>query len=122
MKQRNLRKTNPEISLLARKLDSAAKKQKAPIWAKVSRMLLGPSRNWAEVNVEKLDRLTKEKDVVLIPGKLLAAGKISHPVEVYAFRATESAKKMILSAKGNVGTISELVEKNPKGTGIHLIK
>ncbi len=122
MKQRKLRKTNPEIAVLARKLEIISKKQKAPIWETVSRILIGPSRNWAEVNIEKLDRMTKDKDVVLIPGKLLAAGTLSHPVCVYSFRASESARKTISAAKGKIGTIEEILEKNPKGTGVRLIK
>lgn len=116
------RKTNPHVSLLARKLGDASKKEKAGLWKSVADILEGPSRNWAEVNVGKLDRLTKENEVVLVPGKLLAAGTISHPVSVYSFSASEVAKKQIAAAKGKVGKIEELVEKNPKGTGVRLIK
>ena len=118
----NPAKTNPHISALAKKLHQVSKKENAGIWDSVSRILLGPSQNWAEVNIGKLGRITNANDVVLVPGKVLSAGTISHPVSVYAFKASASAKKQILAAKGKLGTIEELVEKNPKGTGVKLLK
>ncbi|HIK02246.1 TPA: 50S ribosomal protein L18e [archaeon] len=118
----NSKKTNPHIASLAKTLHTVSKKEQAPIWDSVSDILQGPSQNWAEVNIGQLDRLTKDKDVVLVPGKLLAAGTISHALNVYAFSATESAKKQISAAKGKFGTIEELLSHNPKGKGVRLVK
>ena len=118
----NSAKSNPHISQLAKRLSKLSNKESANIWHAVSDILIGPSRNWAEVNIGKLDRLTKDKEIILVPGKLLSAGTISHPVDVYAFSASNSAKTQIAAAKGKVGTIEELMEKNPKGTGVRLLK
>ncbi len=115
-------KTNPRVSSLAMALEKASKKQKAAIWNEVSGILRSPSQNWAEVNIGQLDRLTKDNEIVLVPGKLLAAGVISHPVDVYAFSASESAKKQIAAAKGHFGKIEDLLSKNPNGRGVRLIR
>ncbi len=122
MKQRNSTKTNPRISVLVKKLKIVSRAQKADIWKTVAKALEGPTQNWAEVNLDKLDELTKDKEVVLVPGKVLGAGEIKHPVEVYAFNSSASARKLVQAAKGKVGTIEELVEKNPKGTGVRVLK
>lgn len=122
MKRRNNPKTNPRISILAKKLSIISKAQKAEIWKVVARALEGPSQNWAEVNLDRLNDLTKGKEVVLVPGKVLGAGELKHPVEIYAFNSSASARKLVQAAHGKIGTIEELVEKNPKGTGVRLIK
>ncbi len=115
-------KTNPRVSSLAIALEKASKKEKAAIWKKVSGILDGPSQNWAEVNIGQLGRLTKDNEIVLVPGKLLASGVISHPVNVYAFSASEAAKKQISAAKGHFGKIEDLLSKNPSGSGVRLIR
>ncbi len=122
MKRRKPVKTNPRIRMLYKKLEMVSKKQKADIWKSIARTLEGPSQNWAEVNLDKLNRLTKEKEVIVVPGKVLGAGSLTHSVEVYAFNSSAGAKKLIQSAKGKIGTIEELIEKNPKGRGVRIIK
>ncbi|HIK00552.1 TPA: 50S ribosomal protein L18e [archaeon] len=122
MKRRKAVKTNPRIRILSKKLEMVSKKQKAEIWKTIARALEGPAQNWAEVNIEKLDRLTKEKEVVVVPGKVLGSGSLTHSVEVYAFNSSAGAKKSIQSARGKIGTIEELIEKNPKGTGVRIIR
>ncbi len=122
MKRRNPVKTNPRIKALVKKLTLAAKVQKADIWKTVARTFDGPIQNWAEVNLDKLNELTKDNETVLVPGKVLGAGELKHPVSVYAFNFSTSAKKSVQAAKGKVGTIEELAEKNPKGTGVRIVR
>ena len=57
----------------------------------------------------------------MVPGKVLGAGKIDHPVSVAAFAFSEQARSKILKAKGKCLFISDLVKKNPKGTGVKII-
>jgi large subunit ribosomal protein L18e len=58
---------------------------------------------------------------VVVPGKVLGAGKIGHPVNVGAFAFSERAQSKILKAKGKCLSISDLMKKNPKGANVKII-
>src|SRR3989344_3048192 len=103
MKQRNPVKTNPRIKQLVQTLTKTSKAQKAEIWKTVAQSLDKPAQNWAEVNIGDLERLTKGNETVLVAGKVLGAGTLTHAVHVYAFNSSPGAKKLIESAKGKLG-------------------
>ena len=69
------------------------------------------SKNWAEVNLSRLERYANEGDVIVVPGKVLGAGSLSKKVTIAAFRFSASAEKAIKQAGGEKMTIPELVEK-----------
>lgn len=73
------------------------------------------------VNVSRLNRYTKEGETVVVPGKVLGAGKMDHPIYVAAFAFSERARLKILKAKGKCLSILELVKRNPKGTNVKII-
>jgi len=73
------------------------------------------------VNVSRLNRYTKKGETVVVPGKVLGAGKMDHPIHVAAFAFSDQARQKILKAKGKCLSILELAEKNPKGTDINII-
>ena len=56
----------------------------------------------------------------MVPGKVLGAGRIDHPVIVAAFAFSEQAKLKILKAKGKCLTIPELKKKKPKGRNVRI--
>jgi len=58
---------------------------------------------------------------VVVPGKVLGAGKIDHPINVGAFAFSERARSKILKAKGKCLSISDLMKKNPKGANVKII-
>ena len=47
--------------------------------------LSGPRSNRREVNVSRLTNVTKNDEVVIVPGKMLGAGAIGHKLTVCAF-------------------------------------
>jgi len=73
------------------------------------------------VNISRLNRYTKDGETVVVPGKVLGAGKMDHPIHVAAFAFSEGARLKILKAKGKCLSILELTEKNPKGTNVKII-
>lgn len=73
------------------------------------------------VNVSRLNRYTKGRETVVVPGKVLGAGKVDHPLHVAAFAFSDQARSKILKAKGKCLSIPELMKKNPKGTNVKII-
>ena len=111
-----IRKTNPRIVSLILTLKERANANAAPIWKDIARRLEMPSRNYAAVNISKINRHTAKDDVLLIPGKVLGAGLLDHPVTVAALNFSESAAKKITEAGGKCLSLEEIWKQNRKDT------
>jgi len=114
------RKTNPKIVSLILTLKDRANIDDAPIWKDIAKRLEIPSRNYAAVNISKINRHTANYDVLLIPGKVLGAGLIDHSVTVSAVTFSGSAIKKITEAGGKCLSLEEIMEANPKGSSIRI--
>ena len=113
--------TNPELINIIRLLKKSAKENDARIWSKIAEALSRTRRKRIAVNLSRVNRYTKEDEVVAVLGKVLAAGEIDHPVTVYAFAFSQKAMAKIEKAKGKCLSYAELVKKNPKGAGVRII-
>lgn len=91
------------------------------IWNKVIKELSRSRKNRRCVNLWKINKYTKEGDVVLIPGKALGNGEISHKVTIAAFEFSKGVKEK--AAKSNIRLISiyELLNENPRGSNVKII-
>ncbi len=118
---RETKTTNPEIIQLIRSLKKQSKEKEAGIWLDVAEYLAKPSRKRVAVNLSKINRNTNEKEVILVPGKVLASGTLDHAVTVAAFNASDKAKTKLAAAKAKYMTITELMEQNPTGSNVRII-
>ena len=73
------------------------------------------------VNVSKLNEVTKDNEVVAVPGKVLGTGNISHKITLYSFSVSSEAAKKIIAAGGKIINHSEMIEKFPTGKGVRII-
>jgi len=103
-------------------LEKAGKKNDTPLWKRVSEELSKSNGQRAQVNIEKINDLTKSGDIVVVPGKTLGNGDISHAVTVASYKFSASATEKLKQAKGKAISIEELVKSNPKAKGVKLIK
>ncbi len=113
--------TDPNVRKLSVFLRKKGNAEDAPIWKDLSERLMKRRRARPAVNLSKISRYTKEGDIVVVPGKVLAAGELTHKVKIAALAFSETAKEKILAAKGEIMSIEELAEKNPKGSGVKII-
>jgi len=116
------RKTNPRVVSLILTLKDRANIESAPIWKDIAKRLEMPSRKYAAVNISKINRHTAEDDVLLVPGKVLGAGLLDHPVTVVALTFSESAAEKITGAGGKCLSLEEIMEANPKGSGVRIFR
>ncbi|MEM2280735.1 MAG: 50S ribosomal protein L18e [Candidatus Bathyarchaeia archaeon] len=114
-------KINPELIGLIRFLRKQSREQKAKIWRAIAEKLAASRRRRIVVNISRINRYTSKNDTVVVPGKVLGAGELNHPVTVAAFAFSETAKQKIKKAKGKCLTIPELIKKNPKGSNVKII-
>jgi large subunit ribosomal protein L18e len=114
--------TNPELIQLIRFLKKQGREREAGIWREVAKHLAKRKQQRAAVNLSRINRHTQKGDAIVVPGKLLGAGTIDHSVTVAAFNASEKAKEKLAAVKAKYLSIQELVEKNPKGANIKIIR
>lgn len=112
---------NPVLDSTVSALKRASKSSGAAVWLDASRYLSGSRSLKRTVNVGKIDRVTGKDSVILVPGKVLGSGALSHPVVVGAYSYTATARKKIVEAGGEALTITKFLERFPSGAGVTLI-
>ncbi len=113
--------TNIFVRKTIRLLRKYARQYNAPIWRYVAELLERPRRLRIAVNISKINRHTQPGEVVVVPGKVLGAGKIDHPVTVAAVGFSRQAVEKIRRAGGKVVHIMQLLEENPRGSKVKII-
>ena len=122
MSKQKTEKANPQLRLLRETLKVHAKEHQADVWKELARRLEAPSSNYAKVNLSRLNRFTNSGDVVIVPGKVLGAGSIDHPISIGALNFSENARQKLLKAAGTVVTIDEIVQRSPTGSNVKIMR
>jgi large subunit ribosomal protein L18e len=118
---KKIKKTNPILISLIQDLKKKAFENEAPIWKDIALRLEKPSRNWPEVNLERINKYIRENETALIPGKVLSPGKLTKKVSIAAWSFSDKSKEKITKAGGKTLSIQELVNNNPKGKDIRIL-
>ena len=113
-------KTNLHLRKLIEDLKKKSLKEKEKVWKNIADALSSPTRNRKVVNLSKINHYSKDNDLVVVPGKVLAAGDINHKITVAAYQFSKLAKEKI-STNGIAMTIPELMQKNVKSENTKII-
>lgn len=113
--------TNPYLKQLIELLRKKYLELNKPIWKDCAEKLSKPTRKRVEVNLNKIERYAKNGETILVPGVVLSTGRLTKKIIVAAWRFSPKAKEKIEKCGGEVVSIDELIEKNPKGTGVRLM-
>ena len=112
---------NPIFDNTMKMLRRASKSSRANIWLTTSKYLSKSVSRKRKVNVGKISNVTNKDEVVLVPGKVLGGGVVSHRIVVGAYSFTKSASDKIKNAGGEVLSIPVFVERYPTGKDVKLI-
>lgn len=113
--------TNQIVQRLAYDLKKASQSNDAPIWLKLSKLALKPSRARRTVNLNKISQLTKDGDVVVVPGKVLGTGNMSHKITLCSFSISNAAASKVLESGGKIASFDDMTKKFPTGKGVTLL-
>jgi large subunit ribosomal protein L18e len=116
------KKSNPRLTALIVTLKDASRINEAKIWREIARRLDAPRKNYAEVNLSKIDRYAQEGETILVPGKVLGSGALTLPVKIAALDFSEAAVSKITGANGTCMTIEDLVRDNPTGSRVRILR
>ena len=115
-------KTNPRLLALISRLKETSRKNEAAIWRDIALRLEAPSRNYAEVNLSKINRYATSGETILVPGKVLGSGILDLSVKVAALNFSQSASEKIREANGECMSIEELISVNPTGSRVRILR
>ena len=104
-----------------KELKQASKKNKAPIWAKLADLAIKPSSSMRVVNLTRINKVTKDNDILFVPGKVLGTGNISHKITLCSFSISTTAAKKIIQSGGEILRYSDMIKKYPTGKNVMLI-
>jgi len=113
--------TNQVVIQMVKLLKQASVKNDAPIWSKLAKLALKTSSARRVVNLTMINDVTKENDVIVVPGKVLGTGNVLHKVTLSSFSISNSAAKKIIESGGKIISFSEMIEKFPTGKGVSII-
>lgn len=115
-------KTNPRLISLIEMLKDASRVHEAQVWREIAKRLETSKKNYAEVNIGKINRYAIGSETIIVPGKVLGSGVLDHAVNVAALNFSASATDKIRGASGTCMTIEELIESNPKGSRVRILR
>ena len=99
-------------------LKQASKKNEAPIWSRLAELAIKPSSSRRVVNLTRINKTTKDNDVLFVPGKVLGTGNLSHKITLSSFSMSTTAAKKIIQTGGNVMAYADMIKKYPTGKGV----
>ena len=103
-----------------RKLIRDLWKTKRRIWKKVSKKIAGPRNNRVEANLYRINKNTKDNDVIVIPGKVLGIGELDHKITIACLECSQPAKDKIEKSGSKILKIEDLLEQNPEGKNVKI--
>lgn len=110
------RKTNPYLA------EGILKAKKLGAWLKFSHLISVPRRLQTSINLDQIEKVTKEGDTVLIPGKVLGSGDVSKKIRIIALGFSTQAREKLKAKKCEVVSVIEEIKVNPKATGIRVLR
>jgi large subunit ribosomal protein L18e len=116
------KKSNPRLVTLISLLKDTSRQNEVNLWRDVAARLEAPTRNYAEVNLSKINRYAGNGETILVPGKVLGSGALEMSVRIAALNFSEAAANKIQAANGQCLTIEELVKDNPKASHIRVLR
>jgi large subunit ribosomal protein L18e len=114
IEKRLRKKANPELVETIIKL-----KKTNPEMAK---QLVMPVRKQRGVNLEKIDKETKQGENILILGKVLSSGHLSKKIKIVALSVSEKALEKLNQEKIEIVKINEEIKTNPELKNLRIIK
>nr|AIE98605.1 ribosomal protein L15 (RP-L18e, RPL18) [uncultured marine thaumarchaeote KM3_06_B06] len=109
---------NQIVLHMIKDLKQASKKNEAPIWSRLAELAIKPSSSRRVVNLTRINKTTKDNDVLFVPGKVLGTGNISHKIILSSFSISTTAAQKIIQTGGKIMTYSDMIKKYPTGKGV----
>lgn len=112
---------------IPRKMDSyivdtifAAKKAKN--WKDIAQIVSGGRRRYSSINLGRIEKESKDSEIIIVPGKVLGSGVLTKKLRVCALYFSESAIQKIKQNKGEAVKMIDEIKKNPNAEGVKILR
>ena len=95
--------------------------QSVNLWKRIALDLERPTRNRRAVNLSRINRYTKENEVIVVPGKVLGSGNLNHKLTISAYQFSEQAKDKLEKNGSQIVNLLDLSKEKPNGKKIRII-
>ncbi len=109
------RKTDQEL------VDTIIHAKKNSKWLKVGHLISTPRRKQSDINLNEIDKIAKDNETIIIPGKVLGNGEVSKKIRIVALYFSASALEKLKKSKVESTNILEEIKKNPEAKNIRII-
>ena len=103
---------------MVKDLKQASKKNEAPIWSRLAELAMKSSSSRRVVNLTRINKSTKDNDVLFVPGKVLGSGNLSHKIILGSFSISTTAAQKIIKNGGKIMKYSDMIKKYPTGKDV----
>jgi len=92
-----------------------ADSKNAGLWKQVGRIVTMPKRERVAVNLSKLEKMAKDGEFVIVPGKVLSFGNVSHKFKIAAVEYSETAAHKLKGSGCEMVAVDQMTKKeNPR--------
>lgn len=109
------RKLNTEV------VETILHAKKNEKWLQVARMLTMPRTKKIAINLDEIEKHSKEGDTIVVPGKILGQGDLSKRIRLVALAFSAQAEKKLKDKKSEIVTIAQEIKINPKAQGVKIL-
>ena len=113
--------TNPLLQDLIGELKKRSNEQSVNIWRRIAFDLEKPTRQRRAVNLSRINRYANDDEIIIVPGKVLGSGIISHKLTISAFQFSEQAKDKIEKAGAKIISLLDLSKEKPNGKRLRIM-
>ena len=97
------------------------KADESKLLRRVANDLRKPTRVSREINLSKINRFTKENEIIIVPGKVLGGGELDHKLTISAFKFSGSALTKIEKSGSKIIPLDEISKEPLAGKKIRII-
>jgi len=108
-------------SYIVRRTVSELSRTGSRAWRAVAEALEKPSRRRVAVNLSRINRVAGEGEMIVVPGKVLGAGRIEKRLTIAALAFSMGALRKIREAGGEAITLMEAAKRNPSGSRVRIV-
>ncbi|MGM5484918.1 MAG: 50S ribosomal protein L18e [Nanobdellota archaeon] len=112
---------NIQTEGLIKELKKKSSEESVGIWRRIALDLEKPTRSRRIVNLFKINKFAKDKETVVVPGKVLGTGLLDKKVNVVAYSISDQAKEKLNKSGSSYMGLDELLQKNPKGKNVRIL-
>ena len=113
--------TNLLLENLIAELKKKSNEQSVNLWRRIATDLEKPTRQRRVVNLSRINRHTKENEIIIVPGKVLGSGSLNHKLTISAYQFSDQAKDKIEKAGAKIVSLLELSSVKPNGKKIKIM-